>query len=212
MKTIAFDIGNVLCRTDFTRFSRLVEEFGFGDSAELLDYFQAPMDIGLCSLRNALKHLCNPIHKHHDPNTLRIMDEEWLKIIKMSEPMLQMVKGLLDDRWAVALLSNVGQEHAKYMTEQYPILNRCSKHFSCDLGVRKPSELFYQSFFRRFPAEPFSDTTPFFDDRAENVLSARSYFRSVQFSLKFFDDDQAAAAALREFLRDQSREPSWYDR
>ena len=73
----------------------------------------------------------------------------------------------------VAILSNMGHEHATHIRENYPrIFDGCHLHLSCEVGARKPTKLYYQSFMMQYPH--FAGA-PFFDDRPENVIAAKEF-------------------------------------
>jgi hypothetical protein len=81
----------------------------------------------------------------------------------------------------VALLSNIGIEHSKLIDDIfknngfYSDLKPVVKHFSCFVGARKPSALYYQSFMLQYPE--FRGAL-YIDDLQDNLDA------SIKFGLK----------------------------
>ena len=90
----------------------------------------------------------------------------------------------------VALLSNIGVEHAAMMNQVLQdgdFFQGAIKHFSCDVGARKPSKLFYQSFLQQHPEFVGS---LYVDDLVENLEASRQFgFRTLHMSLEQSDVD-----------------------
>lgn len=221
MKTVAFDIGNVLGRVNLGHFRDLLTSLFANDGQEFLDFLQGVHDVGMCSIRQGLKFF-TPNHRIYPSDVYSDMEKAWFDALDMSEPMLNLIEDLLDDDWRVSLLSNMGTDHAVYLRREYPVINRCVQHFSCEVGARKPTKLFYQSFvqsegwrgiwrYNQGKGAKIENYTLFFDDLEENVIAAGDYFRGVQFSLRYFDDDKDAVEAMRKFLADPSEDPPWKD-
>jgi FMN phosphatase YigB (HAD superfamily) len=194
-KAVAFDIGNVLWHVDLGAFTRKLVTGGYvphGDQGDFLEMTLGLLDVGLMTLRQALDYLAPGHYDGQSP--LDEMEMAWLDTIQPALPMLELLQELLDKKWRVALLSNIGLDHAKYIERNYPVINRCDKHFSCYVGARKPNKIFYQSFNQNHPARPF------FDDREENIRAAEGYLYGIRFALEDFPDDQTAANKLRELI------------
>jgi FMN phosphatase YigB (HAD superfamily) len=92
----------------------------------------------------------------------------------------------------IALLSNIGFEHAK-LVHKLLSYDECGfffnhKHFSCEVGARKPTKLFYQSFLMQHPE--FQGCL-YVDDLQENLDAADELgFRIRKFSLQDTDVKQ----------------------
>ena len=81
-----------------------------------------------------------------------------------------------------------------------PVFNKCIQHFSCEVGARKPSKLFFQSFLME---EPHFHRSIFIDDIDENVEMAKKCgFRAVRFNINDFSDDALAAEKFRQIVMD----------
>ena len=89
----------------------------------------------------------------------------------------------------MALLSNIGTEHAALMEHSLNVgtfFSGAIKHFSCFVGARKPTALFYQSFLLEHP-EFYSCL--YIDDLQENLdVGKRFGFQTYRFSLDPKDD------------------------
>ena len=85
----------------------------------------------------------------------------------------------------VALLSNIGVEHAQMMETKLELggfFPGAIKHFSCHVGARKPSMVYYQSFLLQHP-EFFGCL--YVDDVADNLNASKAFgFRTFQMTLQ----------------------------
>ena len=90
----------------------------------------------------------------------------------------------------VALLSNVGLEHAIVMEKildhhhlhSNKFFSKCVKHLSCQVGARKPTKLYYQSFLQQHPE---FEGAAYLDDLQENLDMGKEFgFRPYFFSLE----------------------------
>lgn len=186
MKKLAFDIGDVLCTVDLKPFIKYLYDhrcvFSIPQGEQFLQLIQPRQDIGLCNMAQSLREL-NPYLTGYEEATAI-----WKETIKMSPAMLNLVDELLNDNYEIALLSNIGQEHADIIYKN-EILNRCIHHFSYKVGVRKPSRLFFQSFKLSYPGW---DNVLFLDDREENVQAANEEgFTAYRFYLWDYTEEDA---------------------
>jgi FMN phosphatase YigB (HAD superfamily) len=189
MNFVAFDIGNVLCRVELDSFLfYLVEKelfAGYTEAYDFLEGIQVAQDLGMCDMKMGLKSLKRPLNQ----KILNDILEKWNSIIYPSEDMLSLIDTLLSKNYKVALLSNIGKDHGALVRERFKIFSRCIQHFSFEVGARKPSELYFQSFVLKYK---WPLTTIFFDDREENIVAASDYFTSVKFNLYDYDNDNEA--------------------
>lgn len=196
-KFVAFDIGNVLCHIDLNIFYEfMVERFLVStkeQAEEFIGGIQYPQDLGLYNIRQGFYRF-NP---HLPRHTLQALYEVWIGTVEPSEPMLELVEEVIACGYSVALLSNIGFDHAGVVRSKCKIFSKCIQHFSCEVGARKPSKLFYQSFILQ---NNFPKTTMFFDDRKENLEAAKGYLTGIKFDLDDWENDQAAANAVRGYL------------
>lgn len=203
MKRIAFDIGNVICHVDLKKFTRKIVSLGiFPDSLTAWDFLtsiQASQDLGLNNIRSDFFKLkCYP-------DILDYVVTAWYEVVTPSAPMLDFINELLNDRYQIALLSNIGFDHAK--TLRYTcgsVFDRCIQHFSCEVGARKPSLLYYQSFILKHP--DWFDNSIFFDDRPENIKASFPYMNGNLFNLDDYENDEKAVDAIRQKIDDISKD------
>lgn len=198
-KKIAFDIGNVLCYVDIDGFNKNIVDgdFNIFIRPEAVNNFlltvQSSHDLGLHNIQQSFKYIFSFLSKYQ----LEQIENHWLDTIKLSTSMETLIQELLDDNWEVALLSNIGFDHAEKIRKQFPVLNKCIQHFSCEVGARKPTKLFFQSFQLQ---HNWPKSTLFFDDRQDNIKAANQFFTGVKFDIEKFPSDIDAANFVREKL------------
>ncbi len=197
-KRVAFDIGNVLCHVDIDEFFEFLVTQNVADSKkqafEFMSDIQNPQDLGLYNIKQGFSKF-NP---QLDKNTIQTLYDAWIDIARPSIVMLDLVEELLNKHgYEVALLSNIGVDHSDILRQKCPIFNRCNQHFSCEVGARKPTKLFYQSFILQYV---WNRDVLFFDDRLENIQAANGYLTGVLFDIEKYDTDEAAAQVIRNHL------------
>jgi FMN phosphatase YigB (HAD superfamily) len=196
-KKLALDIGNVICRVDLEKFyTFLVNDkdiFPNKDQANIFfEGVQNSMDLGLYSIKHAFRKYIPGLSE----KDLKDIRDFWMGICVISSDMLLFLKELEDRKIQVAVLSNIGVDHASLFSSYLDKFN-CIKFFSCNIGTRKPSKFFFQIFQDSYN---WQKNTYFFDDRAENVDAAKNYFNSVQFNLYDYKDDSDGIYFLKSKL------------
>jgi FMN phosphatase YigB (HAD superfamily) len=184
MKYIALDIGNVLCTVSMRPLLELLsEEFNITlqESQYFLKRFQRIHDLGYTTMEDELKEKFNV----KSEVLIKKIASVWNDSITPYTPILDSFNKLRDKhQLKVALLSNIGIEHAEMMEEKLKhdgFFPDAIKHFSCDVGARKPSMIFYQSFLIAYPE--FQQCL-YVDDLQENLNSgARFGFKPFKFDL-----------------------------
>lgn len=197
-KRIAFDIGNVLFHFDLTPLLDLLIGLDIvKNNAQAYDFmggsFQHSQEIGLYDIRQSFYQLNQSLR-------YKILDDihdRWMQTFSPSLPMMDIVEELIGKNYKVALLSNIGPDHAKYVRENCVIFDKCIQHFSCDVGARKPTRLYFQSFLIQYG---WPNTSLYFDDRAENIAMGNEFHKGILFDLNNFASDEDAAKAMREHL------------
>ena len=186
MKYLAVDLGNVICKVDFTNFKNKLSKI-LNLSLEEIDYFlnrtQPLHDCGLTNISDELRdHF-----KIKSPVIINELMIEWNLTISSVPVMNGVLRSLLnpDDKnySKIALLSNMGQEHAKLMSNilSKDVYDNVIKFFSYEVGARKPSLLYYKTFLDVHPE--FAGCL-YIDDREENVDAGKKIgFKAVQFDL-----------------------------
>jgi len=208
MKYIALDIGNVLVHVNFQDFLKKLSK-SLNITLEEARYFmnrsQKLHDLGLTVMRD---ELIDHLKIKSEPLREELI-EYWNYCITPADWMLEELDSLCKAHdLKVALLSNVGLEHAARMKE---ILNHngffdnAVKHFSCYVGARKPTFLYYQSFLAMHPEW---NGCAYVDDLQENLDASKIFgFKTFRLAIdeisgeKYVKEDfDAKMAALREFL------------
>lgn len=185
MKYIALDIGNVLCEVHSDAFiAELSETFNItlSDATRFLKRFQQLHDLGFTTMADELIDKFNV----KSPVTIDKLVESWNNSIVPNLKILDSIYNLTQsDSLKVALLSNIGVEHAAMMRQKlahksfYP---NTVRYYSCYVGARKPSSIFYQSFLLQYPE--FKGCL-YVDDLIENLeAGARFGFSPFHFDLK----------------------------
>lgn len=196
-RKVCFDLGNVICRVDFTDFlDFIVNQDIVKDQEtayEFLSGIQHPQDLGLYNIRQGFYRF----YPHISKQVLRELHDIWNGVVKPSDTMLGLLDDLLSDNFEIALLSNIGFDHSSVLRNKCDVFKKCQQHFSCEVGARKPSKLFYQSFFLQCG---WSNDVPFFDDIFDNIKGAEGYLKGIQFNLEDFKSDAEAAAFVKEKL------------
>lgn len=182
MVKIAFDIGNVLCDVITDPFLQLLSEtlnISIKESVRFLKKFQQLHDIGYTSMEDQLRD----VYHIKSEVTINKLILHWNSSIVPNEDILDMLNR--QKNLDIALLSNIGTEHAGIMdgklTSKGKKLNFI-KHYSCEVGARKPHKLFYQSFLSQYPEY---NECLYIDDLQENLNMGEQFgFKPFLFSLK----------------------------
>lgn len=188
MKYVALDIGNVLCRVDF---SNLLIDFSEAlnitpeEALHFINRSQKMHDLGLTIIRDELKEQFNI----KSPATINRLLDSWNQCVIPDLTVLDTYNHLTaNHNLQVALLSNIGIEHAALMETVLAhngFFQNAIKHFSCEVGARKPSLLFYQSFLMQYPQ--FRGCV-YVDDVVENLEAGKKFgFQTYHFALDKMD-------------------------
>lgn len=203
MKYLALDIGNVLVKVDIAEFlNTLSSTFNMPieDCTRFLTRFQKPHDLGLTTMRRELED-------RFDIGSDDLLVDEllacWDRSLTLNSDMITMLSELKKEvGLEIALLSNIGVEHAELIKNMLSY-DECGfyfnhEHFSCEVGARKPTKLFYQSFLMQYP--DFHGCL-YVDDLQENLDAADIFgFRTQLFSLH----DPDLVWSMRELKREIS--------
>lgn len=183
MNYVCFDIGNVLCHISFNDFLVAIskhQNITKADAWYFLSRTQKLHDLGITDLKSEL-------HDHFKIHSEAVMDEIltlWNKVVRSEEIMIQLLNELTENNVKIALLSNIGFEHAAYLRKElsgHKVFREAVQFFSCNVGARKPSMLYYQSFLMMHPK--FQGAV-YIDDIQINLDSAKSFgFKTAHFAL-----------------------------
>lgn len=142
---VAFDIGNVLCHFDIKKFtSKLSEVVGISDHDAyfFLARLQAHQDIGITSVATELEFQ----YKLSGTDICKLI-ECWNSTVTPNLSMMNFLENLRSDGVKIAFLSNMGPEHIEHLRSIAPkMFDKGIQHISCEVGARKPTKLFFQSF------------------------------------------------------------------
>jgi FMN phosphatase YigB (HAD superfamily) len=182
MKYCCLDVGNVLIDVNFNPFTEALSR-QLNITMEDAHYFMNRTcklhDMGLTCMADELK---DHFHIKSQP-IIESLLITWNQTISENYSMTdKLVEWITEKDVCIALLSNVGLEHAKIMTKIFPS-NHPSliKHFSCQVGARKPNFVYYQSFLQMHPE--FKGCA-YVDDLQENLdAGAKFGFRTYRFDL-----------------------------
>lgn len=197
-KNVAFDIGNVLFRFDITPLMNLLISLNIVDNtAAAVSFiggsFMHSQELGLHTIKQSFYKLNPKLNEQ----TLQDIRDSWMKTFSQSLPMIDLVEELIYNDYNVALLSNIGPDHAMLVRDNCKIFNKCIQHFSCEVGARKPTRLFFQSFLIQYG---WGKEVKYFDDRQDNINIANEYYNGILFDLDNFKSDDDAAKVMRAHL------------
>lgn len=190
MKYAAFDIGEVLVTINLNAFiieynkARGPFSINYSDiePIDFLNSLQSMQDVGLLNIQQALRKAFQYYLSEKDMNS---MISGWNDIIETNDEMSVFLEDLKESGVKVALLSNMGSVHASLFRNKYKtIFDGCDLHLSCEVGARKPTKLFYQSFLMDHPEYK---GCVYLDDRPENIKMGLHYgFNAKKFELYKF--------------------------
>ncbi len=188
---LAFDIGNVICNVNFSEFLNLLSKYKNitpDESFAFLSRIQRSHDLGISYLRDELiDHF-----GIRSPVILEELISAWNNSITIDNFMLRLLNERLLKGDNIALVSNIGFEHSELMRkilinklstkhEYLPDNGEVTEFFSCDVGARKPSLLYYSTFLSIYPE--FKGCY-YFDDRPENIDIGKKFgLKSILFDL-----------------------------
>ena len=184
---ICFDLGNVIIECDVDKFYDQMKDFFSEEKYKQLiamrDIIQTQHDLGIVTYRNFFEHFDMSLSKEKVNQILEL----WNQAVKPNDEMVEFICKFKQGRKsAVAFLSNIGYEHSKYLTKSCPeLFENTLLHFSCEVGARKPTKLYFQSFLKEQAALRSVKSHFFIDDREDNCeMAQRLGFMTFQFSLK----------------------------
>jgi len=199
MKYLALDIGNVLChlRQDiFVNGLSSKMNISIAESTRFLKRFWEFHDLGFTRIEDELIDKLGV----KSEIILKELSSMWDDVISPNYRVIDFINQLREDHGVkVALLSNMGFEHAESMKTKLSrdgLFEDSVKHLSCFVGARKPSKLYYQSFLWENPE--FKGCV-YVDDLTEN-LKAGTQFGFVPFYFSLEDKMYQDKLALMQEL------------
>jgi FMN phosphatase YigB (HAD superfamily) len=185
MKYLAVDIGNVICRMNFDKFlSKLEADVPCSkeQAFELMYKLQKVQDLGILTIGEELSYT-SKLSKEAIKDILH----EWDSTLSPEEFIVNSLIELMSRGVQIALLSNIGTEHASIIRNilSPKLYDNSIKFFSCDVGARKPSYLYYKTFIDMYP--DFKGCV-YIDDRPENIATGITFgFESCLFDIESFN-------------------------
>ena len=196
MQHIALDIGEVIFHVNLMPFYDELNKHGinYEYSARFLEFYEQPLNVGLYTLEQCMDFHFGTFKMDAARHSIL---KAWDKCLTPNTGMFNFIENLKDNGVKIALLSNIGYEHATYLRTHYSeLLNGCIQHFSFEVGAAKPHMLYFQSFLLN--NEDFAGSL-FLDDRKENVIAAaKQKFDALQFCIS----DMEKPSDLKKFLDD----------
>lgn len=172
MKKAAFDLGNIVVEIDWKPFIKEWKALSlnrYSLAEEFFNGFQELQDVGLTTVSREIK---KRFHDLEEDSVNRLI-KGWNDALVYSDVMFSFINKLKDSGYLIAILSNIGREHASVMRTKFPeIFNDAILHLSYEVGARKPSKLYFQSFILEYPE--FKGVT-YIDDRLENLIVGQKY-------------------------------------
>jgi len=185
-KQLALDIGNVLCHVDFNRILNNLSKtlnISKNEAMYFLNRVQKLHDLGLTNLSDELKDY----FKIRSEIVVEDILAEWNRAIQWDNDVIKQVARLKDKfDLEIALVSNIGIEHAAHLrnTVPDPVIGKAIHFFSCEVGARKPSALYYKTFLDMYPQ--FKECV-YIDDLEENLNVGRKFgLNAIRFNLSDF--------------------------
>ena len=205
MAAIALDIGNVLVNLDMTPFvDALSKQFNISnlEASEFVRGVQRLQDLGLTTVTHELRHQFNI----RSEVILKQLVKDWDSIVVPNEQSIYGIERLIRKyKLDVAILSNLGPEHIQKFN--YSVLGankliweKSIKHFSCEVGLRKPTRIYYHMFLEEHPQ--FKGAI-YLDDLDENLNAGAALgFKTFQYDLSRMYRSQIdeELARLDEFI------------
>lgn len=173
IKTVIFDMGNVLLHYDATRACRaFAKACGASFLKIWMHVLTSPVEKaytrGEISTRQFYKH-CQSIFK--TPVSLENFKKYWNEIF-WENPGMEKILKRLKQRYPLFVISNTNDMHFEYICAQFPILRHFDRLFpSHKVGARKPDALIYQRVLKAIKFKP--EETVFVDDVPKFVRGAR---------------------------------------
>jgi len=179
---VALDLGNVILEFDMSHFWQLSSEIGVNqeDMERYIRLFERSDFCGLVEIRDV-------IEDEFDGAEAEELISAWSAGIKLNEQMMNFLLSIKHEGFKIAYLSNIGFEHLRYIRKNFTEMMSLAaiQHMSCEVGVAKPSCLYYQSFLMQ--NDDFSGCV-YLEDRKENVIAAtKCKFDSILFDLKKYN-------------------------
>jgi len=174
IKTIFFDLGNVLVHVDKELAIREIANLPGLDLNRVMQIaasnIETAFEKGLFSIEGYIGKLQQQYNVLHDI-TVEQLVMIWQKPFVINQPVWKLVP-TLKRQAAVILLSNTNELHIRAIEAKYSLLKELDNAvLSFRVGARKPEEQIYREALKIAAADP--DECLFIDDLPENIAAAR---------------------------------------
>lgn len=174
IKTILFDLGNVILPFDVTRLARRLTAFSSLKTEEIVkklwnDHIAEPFETGRMSPDEYFTHISEAcgFQNFRFDDFLPLFNE----IFDEDKAVVELIINLKNN-YKLGLISNTNAIHVTYIKSNFPQLGHFDRHFfSNEVGYRKPHEAIYRLALDHFNSNP--QETLFIDDYEINVAAAR---------------------------------------
>lgn len=169
LRFLLFDLGDVLLEIDWTRASNKIslsqeEIFRICQSKEHDQY-----ERGRISTQDFFSYLRAQLKKAH---SVEEIEAAWCAIVASEIAGVGEVLADLKNDFKIFILSNTNRSHVEKKIPEFQFLKSVDGILtSCELGLRKPEPEIYLAALKKMEAKPAE--VLFFDDKIENVTSAR---------------------------------------
>lgn len=208
---LALDIGNVLCKVDLRQFTFAVSKvvnLSTWEVGHIVNRSQRLQDVGLLTMGEILESE----FKIKSSVLLDELIDIWNnKVVTFDKNVFDFFSTMSKQYdLNIALLSNIGIDHAviadKYIKDiiQSEVFVDAIRHYSCNVGVRKPQSLFFQSFLLQHPE--FKGCV-YLDDREENLIASLPFgFYTQTFDLESITNLKASLEYVENLLLEPKEE------
>jgi FMN phosphatase YigB (HAD superfamily) len=192
MKYLAIDIGQVICHLKFEEFNKKLAEFAKiteDEANAFLFNSQKAHDLGFSILEKDLNNKFYGLNLQ--PEQVAEVVRLWHNTVIPNPIVMKWLEKLVNLGVEIAIVSNIGMEHAETMkTLLAPIYDHynVTKFFSCFVGARKPTYVYYQTFLTMYPQ--FKGCV-YMDDNLDNIETGMLFdFNSIPFDLSKMNDEE----------------------
>ena len=181
IKTVLFDVDGVILIGEKFSF-QYEKDFGLEKGA-MTEFFMGPFQDCKKGNKDLKEELQKYFKKWNWTKTSDEFLEYWFPIeIKFNEELLSKIKELQEKGTVCALATSQEKYRLEYLKKELDFESKFDNIFcSCELGVSKPDQLFFEKIFEKLDYE--KDEVLFFDSHDNNVDAARKFgFQSEKYT------------------------------
>ncbi len=183
IKTVLFDLGNVILPFDVSRLATRLGEHSSLSPRQIVenlwnDHIAEHFETGRMSPEEYFDHVSS---------SCGFKELSFAEFVPLFNEIFDEDAGVIDliatlkRNYSLGLISNTNPIHAAHLVSNFPSLSHFDrKWFSNEAGVRKPHRALFEMALEHFSSEP--DEAVFIDDLAINVASAKEVgINAIQF-------------------------------